>query len=109
LADAYFIARQGARDVGMSNVTKLAADSTGLGQMFTGVLRELRGRGVATELKRRTVEYARQHGYRFIPTMNDSLDRSIWAINERLGYRREVVFVQCEKELKTEFGVRADG
>lgn len=101
LWDAYFLATQAGRYIGLSNLTRIETDPTGLDQDFTGVLREMRGRGIARELKRRTVGYARQHGYRYIQTMNDSLNQPMWAINEKIGYRREVVWIQGQKELGT--------
>ena len=97
LPDAFFLARKGDRYVGVSNLELLAAEPGVLYQVFTGTLREFRGRGIATELKRRTVEYAQQHGFRAIRTGNDSLNAPMWAINEKIGYRRKVERVQFEK------------
>ena len=39
---------------------------------FTGTLPAYRGRGLATELKRRAVEFARTRGYQVLRTFNDS-------------------------------------
>ncbi|HTS32718.1 MAG TPA: GNAT family N-acetyltransferase [Thermoplasmata archaeon] len=99
LPTAYFLARRGERYIAVSNLARIAGDPTGLDQEFTAVRKELRGRGVASELKRRTVEYAREHGFRYIQTFNDSLNLPMWAINEKLGYRKEVAWVHSQRDM----------
>jgi GNAT superfamily N-acetyltransferase len=97
LSDAVFLAIHGQEYVGMSTLDVPSADPETLHVGFTGTIREFRGRGIATELKRRAVEYARGRGYRYLRTGNDSLNAPIWAINERLGFRRERTWVNAEK------------
>ncbi len=97
LPEAFFLARKEGRYVGMSNLELLPAEPSVLHQVFTGTLREFRGRGIASELKRRTVEYGQEHGFRAIRTSNDSLNHPMWAINQKLGYRRKVPRVVSEK------------
>lgn len=89
LPDAYFLAKDGARYVGLSALRKMETQPDALHQAFTGTLREYRGRGIATELKRRGLEYARAHGYREIFVGNDSLNAPMLAINRKLGFRPE--------------------
>ncbi len=102
LPDAYFLARHGGRYVGMSALRRLEAQSDALQQAFTGTLREFRGRGIATELKRRGLEYARQHGYRWIFVGNDSLNAPMLAINRKLGFRPERQRVVGERRIDRE-------
>jgi len=97
LAEGFFLARQGERYIGVSKLELLPGEPKVLYQTFTGTLREFRGRGIATELKRRTVAYAQEHAFRAIRTSNDSLNYPMWAINAKLGYRRKVERVQLEK------------
>jgi mycothiol synthase len=99
LSDAIFLACHGARFVGWSTLQRLDEKPDTLDIGFTGTLPEYRGRGIASELKRRAVEYARAHGYRYVITGNDSLNPRIWAINEKLGFRRQEVLLQAEKQL----------
>jgi mycothiol synthase len=99
LPEAFFLAEKDGRYVGVSNLETLGDEPGVLHQVLTGTLREYRGLGIATELKRRTVEYGQDHGYRSIRTTNDSLNHPMWAINRKLGYRREVEGVQFEKAL----------
>jgi GNAT superfamily N-acetyltransferase len=100
LPDAIFLAVSGENLVGWTTLQRLRGLPDSLDIGFTGTLPEFRGRGIASELKRRAVEYARDHGYRYILTGNDSLNPRIWAINEKLGFRKLVVFVQAEKNLR---------
>jgi RimJ/RimL family protein N-acetyltransferase len=99
LPEAFFLARMNDRYVGVSSLGLLPAEPGILHQIFTGTLRELRGRGIATELKRRTVAYAQEHGFRSIRTSNDSLNPPMWAINAKLGYRREVEQILFERSM----------
>ncbi|HUG47234.1 MAG TPA: GNAT family N-acetyltransferase [Candidatus Limnocylindria bacterium] len=55
---------------------------------YTGVARGYRGRGLALAVKREGIRLAHQRGVRFIRTENDTLNRAMIAINERLGFRR---------------------
>jgi mycothiol synthase len=96
---SFFLARAGARYVGLSVLERIPAEPETLHLVYTGTVPEFRRRGIATELKRRTVEYARAHGYRRIRTTNDSRNDRMWRINERLGYARAWPFVHAEKPL----------
>jgi GNAT superfamily N-acetyltransferase len=100
LPDAIFLARAGEEYVSWTTLQRLRALPDTLDIGFTGTLPSFRGQGIASELKRRAVEYAQDHGYRYIITGNDSLNPGIWAINEKLGFRREMVMVQAEKQLE---------
>jgi RimJ/RimL family protein N-acetyltransferase len=99
LPEAYFLARRGEEYVGMSTLERINAEPDTLWQTFTGTRRSVRGRGVAKELKRRTVEFGRRHGYRKIRTGNDSLNAPMWAINQKLGYQQLLTWVTAEKTM----------
>jgi GNAT superfamily N-acetyltransferase len=92
-----FVACKGQEIVGMSSLERVQSQPDTLRVGFTGTHPKFRGLGIASELKRRAVEYAREHGYRYLVTANDSLNRPIWAINKKLGFRQEVIWVQAEK------------
>ena len=102
LPDAVFLAAYGNEFVGWTTLTRELASPDTLGVGFTGTHPEYRGRGIASELKRRAVEYARSHGYRYLITTNDSLNPRIWAINQKLGFHPETTWVQAEKLLPAE-------
>jgi mycothiol synthase len=99
LPEAFLLAKQGEEWVGVC-VLERAPDEPGvLHQMLTGTVRAARGRGVATELKVRSVEFGERAGFRAIRTSNDSQNYPMWAINEKLGFRRELVRIEGEKPL----------
>ena len=98
--DAMFLACSGDKYVAWSTLQRLPGLPDTLDIGFTGTLREFRGRGIASELKRQAVAYARDHGFRYVVTGNDSLNPSIWAINVKLGFQKQMVLVQAEKKLR---------
>jgi mycothiol synthase len=99
LPEAIFLACKGEEFVGWSTLVRILALPDTLDIGFTGTLAEYRRRGIASELKRRAVEYARSHGYHYVITGNDSLNPRIWAINEKLGFQKEQTWIQAEKTL----------
>ncbi|HEY7471447.1 MAG TPA: GNAT family N-acetyltransferase [Gemmatimonadota bacterium] len=64
---------------------------------FTGTHPDFRGRGLATLVKRATIEWARGRGIREIWTGNDGENAPMLAINRKLGYREEHVRVMHVK------------
>lgn len=99
LPEGFFLAVEGETYVGLSNFQQSLAEKDGLRVGFTGTRAAYRGRGIASELKRRAYEFARGRGVRYLRTMNDSLNRSIWAINEKQGFRHTVEYVDFERPL----------
>lgn len=99
LRDAIFLASHGEEYVGMSTLEREGPSPYALSVGFTATLPKFRGRGIASELKRRAVQFARAQGYRSLVTGNDSLNPRILAINEKLGFRKEVTWVHAEKAL----------
>ncbi len=96
LPKGFFIAKDGNNYVGLS---MLASEKQTLHQSVTGVRREYRGRGIATALKLRGIEFAKQYGTNTIKTVNDSSNQPIIAINENLGYKRQAGTIAFEKKL----------
>jgi RNA polymerase sigma factor (sigma-70 family) len=100
LPDAAFIAKDSDRYIGFSN---LILDDMSQGEVsfgFTGVRREYRRQGVATALKLRAIDYAREHGYGMVNTWNHASQSSITALNEKLGFQQRFVYITVEKFLK---------
>jgi GNAT superfamily N-acetyltransferase len=87
-ADTQIIAAHADQWVGLSAIGIYPADGRAY-NTFTGVLREYRGRGLAQALKLQTILLAKKEGMRYIRTHNDSKNRSMLAVNRKLGYRPE--------------------
>ena len=104
LPDAYFLAKDGDRWVGVSYLTKMDGDPHTLEVGLTGVRREYRRRGIATALKLRTIGFARNHGYHAIETGNDSTNQPILALNRSVGFKRTYAWVSYEKDFSSEGG-----
>src|SRR3972149_6060569 len=99
LLDAFFLAKDGDRYVGVSLLQRRLAQPDVLSQHLTGLLREYRGRGIAMALKLQTVKYAQAHGYREIRTGNDARNRPMLRINEAMGFVKEPAWITFEKRL----------
>jgi ribosomal protein S18 acetylase RimI-like enzyme len=95
--EAVFLARVGNEYVSMSTLHHLPAEPDTLIVGFTGTLPSYRRLGLASELKRKAVEFARAHGYQYLRTFNDSENPRIWAINQKLGFQVQRVWVRGEK------------
>jgi GNAT superfamily N-acetyltransferase len=99
MKDGYFLAASGEQYVGLTSLEREPSREDTLRVGFTGTRPEFRSRGIAAQLKRMSVEYARSKGFRYLVTSNDSLNRPMWKINERMGFRPELTWVNGEKLL----------
>lgn len=97
IQEAFFLAVVDDDYVGFSNLFK-PKQGDWLNQGTTGVRRAYRGRGIATALKVRTVEYAKAHGLREVRTWNEIRNRGILAINDRFGFMRQPAWTTFMKE-----------
>jgi RimJ/RimL family protein N-acetyltransferase len=102
IPEAHFLARYGEAYVASSDLERDLARDDSLVVGYTGTRRPYRGRGLASELKRRALEYARRRGFHYLRTFNDSLNLPIWAINEKLGFRRTVEWANLERRFAPE-------
>ncbi len=102
LPDGYMIAKDGPKPVGLSNVLRNETAPHVLSQDDTGVRREYRGRGIATALKLKVIEYGKKNGYVRLETWNDSNNAPMLAVNTKLGFKRQVGWIMMEKILSSE-------
>ena len=100
LPDGYFLAKDGERYVGLSALGQSQEEPEDAYQWMTGVHREYRRKGIAMTLKLKVIQFAKRQGYRVIKTWNDSLNRSMLAVNEKLGYTRHVGWITFEKKIR---------
>jgi GNAT superfamily N-acetyltransferase len=84
LPDAYFVALDGARSVGVSSVRREGDDTLRAG--ITGVLPAYRRRGIARLLKLRVHAWARAHGFSEIHTTTTRENAAMLGLNDSLGY-----------------------
>jgi len=97
LPDAFFVAVDRGDYVGV-HFLRQVPDSQVLMTGDTGVTRTYRRRGLALALKLRGITYAQTHDHPLIRTLNVSSNRSILALNQRLGFRRGLAWVGFIKE-----------
>jgi GNAT superfamily N-acetyltransferase len=97
LPAGHFLALDGSRIVGLSRLRRDHRRPDVLYQELTGTHPEYRGRGIAQALKLRTIEFARQNGYRQIRTSNDSTNAPMIHINDRIGFERKSPMIIFER------------
>lgn len=87
IPEAFFIARDGERWVGLTEIRKSQLQDH-YHQELTGVLRAYRRRGIAVALKVRGLLWARSAGAVELKTWNDGRNRGMLAVNGLLGFVR---------------------
>lgn len=87
IPEGFFIARQAGIYVGYSGLAYSASAPQQLQTVGTAVRPALRRHGIATALKLRVLDFARQRGYTSLITHTAS--PTLLALNLRLGFRRE--------------------
>jgi GNAT superfamily N-acetyltransferase len=96
LPNAYFVALCNNEYVGV-NILYRSRASNHLQTGLTGVKRAYRHRGIATALKLCGIAYAKEHGYTTLRVTNDSINKPMLAINERLGFVRRPAWITLIK------------
>lgn len=102
LPEGYVIAKRGPEYLGLSIVYSIDKEPRNLSQGDTGVRREYRGRGIATALKLKVIDFGKRSGYEKLKTWNDSTNAAMLAINTKLGFKRHVGWITMEKTLRVE-------
>ena len=97
--EAHFIAIVDGRFVGVTSLWRSLAEKDKLHTALTGVVRGLRRKGIATALKVRAVEFARDQEARVIRTENEE-NNPMYDLNVRLGFRPVPAWWTYRKELE---------
>jgi GNAT superfamily N-acetyltransferase len=86
LQDGYFVAMDGDRYIGTSSLFRREGNLT-VCVRLTGVIADYRKRGIATNLKMRSLLYAHEAGFAKVFTCNEENNRPISELNDKLGFR----------------------
>lgn len=98
MPEAWFIALDGDRYVGMAVLNKDFVDTEHLQAGFTAVRRDYRRQGIATALKLRAIDFAQHYGATRITTGNEE-NNPMFQINLRLGFQPLPAKLIFQKEL----------
>ncbi len=98
-ADGYFVATDGDRFVGFSQLWRNLGHPAHLQQGWTGVDRPYRQKGIATAIKLRTIAWAQQVGATQIESDNFETN-PMYDINMRLGFQPAPAILGYKKEVK---------
>lgn len=93
LPDLSLVALLAGEVVGWAGLAALSGQERTAENLLTGVLRESRGRGIATALKVEQARRARAAGFVRIETVNDEANAPMRAVNARLGFEAEPVWL----------------
>ena len=93
LPDLSLVALVDGEVVGWAGLCALSGEEGTAENLLTGVLREARGRGIATALKIEQARRAKRAGFLRIETVNDEANAPMRAVNARLGYEAEPVWL----------------
>lgn len=93
--DGFFVAVDTATGeyVALSHIWRRGADSN-LDTGLTGTKREYRRKGIALALKLRIIRWAQVGGYKHLRTGNETTNRPMLAINERLGFVKQAAWIE---------------
>jgi len=94
-----YVALDGGRVVGYATLEHLHGQQHRLEHGLTAVLRDHRGRGVATRLKRAQIAWAAEQGYTELITATDTANVPMRRVNVKLGYVERLGSIIVELEL----------
>jgi GNAT superfamily N-acetyltransferase len=65
--------------------------------MLTGVKKEQQGKGIAFELKQRSILACKEEGFKHLTTMNDSINAPMLNLNSKFGFQKEIAVLRLDK------------
>lgn len=95
--EAFILAIKDGEFIGMSSNKKEGEDS--IYTVLTGVKQGYRRRGIATTMKVKAIEKAKEHGISTIRTSNETGNEGIVHLNEKLGFEKRPAYISFKKEL----------
>ena len=103
IPEAYFIAIKDGRFIGVTSLWQSLAEKDKLHTELTAVVRSLRRKGIATALKARAIEFARDREARVVRTENEE-NNPMYDLNVRLGFKPVPAWWTYRKELNNTNG-----
>lgn len=100
LPEAWFVALDGERYVGLSVLWRNLASDRLLETGLTGVLRSHRRRSIATALKVRAIQFAQEYGNALIETDNEE-NNPMFQLNLKLGFVPQPAYLDFEKQVQS--------
>ena len=97
LWDASFVALKDSRIIGFTGAYRNGAGGLAA-QWLTAVTREMRGQRIALALKVKQLEALKQLGFQAVRTDNDTRNAAMLAVNNRLGFERQVAVLVMQKD-----------
>jgi mycothiol synthase len=94
-----FVALDGGTVIGYATLEQLHGQPHRLEHGLTAVLRDHRGRGIATKLKSAQIAWAAEHCYRELITWTDTENAATRRVNTKLGYVETLGPIVVEREL----------
>ena len=107
--DTMFLALSGGEVIGCAGLDVDTDRPDRAENALTAVRRDWRGRGIASHLKRRTLQWAADHGVREIYTWTQAGNSSMLRLNEHLGYVTGQTSITVSRSLPLEPSPPADG
>jgi GNAT superfamily N-acetyltransferase len=107
LPDAWFVALDGDKYVGMSVLWRNLSTSKLLETGLTGVARSHRRRGIATAMKVHAIRYAQEYGNAAIVTDNEE-NNPMFQLNLQLGFKPQPAALDYLKEVNQESETEAE-
>jgi GNAT superfamily N-acetyltransferase len=99
--DAFFIALDGGRWIGESEIRCQQGNEYPLYQELTGTLPGYRRQGIAYTLKLKGFEWARKNGFTCIRTWSNTHNQPMLSLNEKLGFEKrhaDIAFIKDPRE-----------
>lgn len=97
--DAWFVAIDNEQWIGMSNLESSKVFPHTMFTDLTGVLRQYRRKKIATKLKMKAMQFAKENGIRKIKTWNEAKNPML-QLNYQLGFKPTFAWLLFEKEVK---------
>ena len=99
MPEAHLIAVHKDKYVGTNTLWPSEAEAGCVYNGLTGIDKNYRRKGIATALKVKNLEWAKNKKYTKVKTWNDTTNRAMLSINEALGFQKEPAWIGFKKSV----------